>query len=125
MCNAVLLLWAPHLSSAKTQRQHPHITFAITLTFAFPFHIPIHTPPLQIDFCTAAAAASHYFLICFSRFAFACAVRSLFSSFCCYLPPFVPCILGTVDVYAPLDFCFLLSLAQAALCSQLLNCVCE
>lgn len=55
-------------------------------------------------------------------------LRSLFSFFCCYLPPFVPCILGTVAVYAPLRFasCSLSfsTVAQAALRSQLFNCVC-
>lgn len=106
----------------KTQRQHPHTHRHISHSqshFRFPFRLR-SSPSNPLPY-----AASNWFLYCERRqqqqkqrrrrrriiFLFASRVllspgslRSLFSSFCCYLPPFVPCILGTVAVYAPLRF---------------------
>lgn len=96
--------------------------------------------PLQIDFCTTLAAAaaaaeaeaaSHYFLICFSRFAFACFFALFVFFFLLLFASFCALHSWNSRRLRAFAFCFLLFLsllfstaAQAALRSQLFNCVC-
>lgn len=92
--------------------------------------------PLQIDFCTTLAAAaaeaeaaSHYFLICFSRFAFAWFFALFVFFFLLLFASFCALHSWNSRRLRAFAFCFLLSLlfstaAQAALRSQLFNCVC-
>lgn len=140
--NSLLLPTCSHfwVQNAKTASTHIRTHTHTLITFAVAFHIPLSAalvplPPLY----PLPYAASNWFLYCERQkqwrrrrrriiFLFASRVllspgslRSLFSSFCCYLLPFVPCILGTVAVYAPLRFAsFTLSLSHTL--SQWFDC---
>jgi len=111
--SAPLILECKNSKTASTHHIHIRISHPPSPT----------TLPLQIDFCMAAA--SHYFLICFSRFALPllCAL--------CFLLFVVICLLLCLAFLEQSPFTRLwvsascsLSLSQAALCSHLFNCVC-
>lgn len=132
--------WSPFwVQKAKTASTH-HIRSRISHSPLPPSPPWVHFHmPLQIDFCTTLAAAaaaeaeaaSHYFLICFSRFAFACFFALFVFFFLLLFASFCALHSWNSRRLRAFAFCFLLSLslsfssaAQAALRSQLFNCVC-
>lgn len=81
--------------------------------------------PLQIDFCTTLAAAaaaaeaeaaSHYFLICFSRFAFACFFALFVFFFLLLFASFCALHSWNSRRLRAFAFCFLLSLSLVLDC---------